>query len=297
MKLFTTANEKSLREIATKNLDGVIFGVHGLSQRIEGPVSLPEVTTLSKIAKANGLEVYLNLNAILHEDDLDKLDDCFSYLAKNSENIDGILFADLAVFETAKSVDLTDKLIYYPETYLTNPGDVAFWNNEQIKSVVLTREMTLEDIKTIGTGSNMPLTIIGHGYLNMFHSKRRLIKSFFDYTKKQHAKKYHNKVLKLKEEIREEQYPIIQDDFGTHVFRANPLASFKVLESLKPHVAVFVVDGMLFGLERHMKILDDYVRALAGETVDSSAYHDHDDGFYFKKTVYEKGKEPGHDQD
>jgi putative protease len=234
--------------------------------------------------------VWINLNALCHEDDLEGLNVILKNIA--SLSIDGILFADLAVYQYAKTYNLTEKLIYYPETYTTSAYDVTFWHKEGIKSLIIGREMTLEDIKKMSDDQPLPLTLVGHGYLNMFHSKRPLVENFFKHTKDHPTDALkNNRNLTLIEERRNETYPILQDDYGTHIFRSKPIASFSVLDEIKDSVDTMIIDTVLLREDTITQVINDYLTALAGEPVDMTRYDTTTDtGFYFKETGTKKGE-------
>lgn len=287
MKLIVTASNDTIFSLLDKAIDGIILPIKNHAMRFGETFDLNDLASYIKQAHQKNKQLFVAVNAIYHEDKLDDLAETMMTLSTLA--IDGIYFADLAVYEFAQSYGLKDKLIYYPETYVTNYQDMAFWASEQIKSAVLSREMTLEDIEAISKNSPLSVSIIGHGYLNMFHSKRRLIKTFFDYTKHKQKTDLTNQTYKIIEEIRDEAYPIYQDQFGTHIFREKPLASIRVFESLTPYVDNFIIDTQFYQNDVIYDIIDDYVALKAGHSIDASKYDDHDDGFYYKKTVYKQG--------
>jgi len=288
MNLIVSATRDTLTPLLNSAIAGLIFPLKDLSMRHAESFSLEAITKHVNTAHTHNKMAYISVNAIFHEDDLEGLKEMFKTL--HTIPFDGLYFADLAVYQIAESYGLEEKLIYYPETYVTSDLDMAFWAEQSIKSAVLSREMTLEDIKTIHKNSPLEVSIIGHGYVNMFHSKRRLIKTFLEHTKEKDANDTFNKPYTIIEEIRDEKYPIYQDTFGTHVFRAKPLSSVRVFETIKKHVDHFIIDTQFYSKDRILAIVNDYVKLQNGQTIDESSYDDHDDGFYFKKTVYTQKK-------
>lgn len=286
-------HERLLDSLLKKEIQAVIVGVDKLSHRMETTFPLDEIEIFVKRIHNQNKKILLNMNALLHHPQLPLLEESFANI--NELNIDGILFADLAVYQAAKRYNLEDKLIYYPETYLTSNEDVRFWQGENIQSVVLGRELTLNDIEMIGKDKALPLVLVGHGYLNMFHSRRPLVENFLKFTNDEHPEDLKDKKnLTIVEEIRDEAYPIVQDDFGTHVFRAKPLASFKALERLKPIIDMFIIDTLFFKDEAILTTVDDYLNFAqkADESIIKKYEATHDEGFYHKRTIYlEKGGE------
>lgn len=287
MKYMVTTPKASLESMLLKPIDGIIIGIEGLAQRTDALYTPAEIPMIMQKTQRHQKKLWLNCNALFHEPDLAKLEKILKSI--KDLDFDGLLFADLAVYEYAKSFGFRDRLIYYPETYITNPKDVDFWQKQGIKSGVLARELTLESIKAIALKTALPLSLFGHGYVNMFHSKRRLLKTFFDYTKT--ASDASKKTYTIKEELRESTHPIYQDSFGTHIFREKPMASFKVHQQLNPIIDYLIIDALFIDGERLSKITDDYIKLKDGKTIDLSKYNDHDDGFFFKKTIYQHTKE------
>lgn len=288
MKHFISMKRPLLAPLLTKDLDGIIVPLENYAMRQSDYVPLDALSETVEQIKAARKTVWVNMNGIFHQPDLDGLKQAFEQVV--ALDVDGILFADLAVQQLAADYGVTDKLIYYPETYVTADEDLVFWAHEGIHSAVAAKEMTLDDLSAMHEKRAMPLTILGHGYINMFHSKRTLLKTFFKYSKDKPTQSTHKKTFNIVESLRDETYPIYQDAFGTHIFRSQPLQSFSVYDTLKQYVDYLMIDTQFYSNERIMQIVDDYGRCRAGNEP-KGQYDDHDQGFYFKKTVYAQSKE------
>ncbi len=293
MKHMVTAPRHSLDQLLEKDIEGIIIGIEGFAQRSDALYTPKEITPIIKNAKRHHKTVWLNCNALFHEPDLTTLENVLNTI--KTLDFDGLLFADLAVYSLAEKLGFTDRLIYYPETYITNPQDLDFWQKQAIKSAVLARELPLDAIETTAAKTAFPLTLFGHGYVNMFHSKRRLLKTFFDYTNS--TADPTKKTYTIKEELRESTHPIYQDTFGTHIFREKPMASFNVYSQLVPLIDYLIIDSLLIDETRFLTIVDDYIKIQSQIDIDIASYSDHDDGFFFKKTIYQQAKETAHHED
>lgn len=288
MKLAVTLNHKeALSDLLRKDIDAIILGLEHYAHRMETTFDLATLEELIKTIKTHHKNVYIALNIIMHDHQIDGLYEVLNKLS--TLEIDGILFADLAVYMAAKTYDLTQKLIYYPETYVTSLEDTIFWASQSIKAVVLARELTLDDITYILENKPLPVIVVGHGYLNMFHSRRPLVENYFKHTEDQDPIiTKDKKTLTLIEEKRSDRYKIIQDQFGTHIYRAKPLESLSVLDALN-QLDTLIIDTAFFTIEESLAIIDDYVLKRDHKPVDLSHYEaTHDHGFYYKKTVLKK---------
>ena len=290
MKLAVTLTDQASLSKLLPYTDIFIIGLHGLTHRMNTTFDLDTALSLMNEIKSHSKEVFINLNRLYHDEDLTPLEDALKAL--KDTGVDGILFADLAVSEVAESVDLKETLIYAPETYLSHSLDVAFWEEENIKAVLLSKEMTLEDILSLKKHTDFPLGFVGHGYTNMFHSRRPLIENFFKHTKDLDPKALNDKRnLTIVEEIRDEHYPIYQDSYGTHIFRALPRESFSVLHELSSTLDFMIIDSILSKEEEIITAVKDYSDALkhgVNDDVLTKYKKTHDQGLLFKKTVLHK---------
>ena len=290
MKLFVKSDEALLAALLKKDIDGVILGVHPYAQRMREAYTPDKLAVLASEVKTSGKALWLNLNAIIHEGDIEALEYIFEKLG--SIDFDGLVFSDLAVVKLAEAYGLKDRLVYDSETYVTNSEDVLFWQSQGIREVVGARQLTIKDIETVSAKSSMPFAMQLHGYVNMFHSARKLVETFLDHQGEEHPEKHNEESLTMVEKKRpEDPYPVYQDAFGTHVFRSKPMHAFNVFERVKKSVDTFIVSTVLYDETRVLSIVDDLILAnregVSGDML--KRYTDHDEGFLHKKTVYKQG--------
>lgn len=271
--------------------DIYIIGNEVYANRLPGSFSIEDMKTAVELIKSYNKEVYINLNLIIHNEDLEKLNGYLDYLKELS--VHGIIFGDLAVYMYAKKKQLTHVLIYNPDTLNTNLYDPIFWDKKDIKGLTIAKEIVKDEIIEICDNSSMEISIIGHGHLNMFHSRRPLIENFLEYNEEESKKYINNRNLHLIEETRNESYPVFQDLHGTHIFREKCLMSFNEIKELSEHVDVFIIDSILKDSTYIVEIVDIYHKILDNkiqDTIELTKQYskDHDSGFLHKKTVYDK---------
>ncbi|MFW6285155.1 MAG: peptidase U32 family protein [Bacillota bacterium] len=290
MKILIHADEPLVHALVQTKVDGVVLGVRPFAQRMRETYTPSALEPLVETAKSHGKSVFLNVNAIIHEGDLEALDYVFDKI--RDFPVDGILFADLSVIEMADKYGLRHLLIYDAETYLTNHEDTLFWEGEGVRGTIGARQLTAPDILSIAKKSPLPFGIQGHGHVNMFQSARPLIENFFSHLDEEQPDRYNNTRLEMVEAKREDEpYPIYQDDFGTHVFRSKPMHSFHAFKDFKEVLSYFTVDTLFYDESRVLTIARDLVKA-RDEGVDDTLlkrYEDHDEGFLDKKTVLVQG--------
>lgn len=293
MKIAVTPfSVSSISKLSKEGADIFILGNEKYANRLVYSFSTIEITEAKSNILELGKELYINVNLILHNQDIEDVTGFLSFL-KELE-VDGIIFGDLGVYMLAKKLEIESKLIYNPETLNTNYYDTQFWNRKGIKGLTISKEITLEDIKEICQKKEVDVSIIGHGHLNMFHSRRPLVENFFKFTKEEYQKYINNRSLKIVEEIRNESYPIFQDNHGTHIFREKALESYQEINQLKDYIDVFIIDGIFKDTNYLIETISNYKALIESNNLEkakkfSKIYEeDHDSGFLYKKTVYDK---------
>lgn len=293
MKIAVTPHSvNSIEDLAKRGAQIFIIGNDRFANRLTKSYTDQEAKAAVEVIKKLKKEVYISLNLIIHNSDLT---DVSNYLDEiKNLNVDGIVFGDLSVYNLAKKMQMEHLLIYNPETLNTNFYDPEFWSRKGIKGITISKEITLNDIEAICEKSDIEISLIGHGHLNMFHSRRPLIENFFKYNKEEYDKYLDNRNLHLVEEIRNEAYPVFQDNHGTHIFRDKIMESYKEINELQNSLDVFIIDS-IFKDDKYLSDTVSNYRVLMNKfhlekaTKISNKYKkDHDSGFLFKKTVYDK---------
>jgi len=288
MKLLTTLFDLNQMKNLSAYVDGFLIGNDTFGTRLTQSYSIPNLNIAIKNAKFLKKEIYLLCNQMFTDDQLEALKSFISQL--NMDLVHGVIVADIGAILVLKKLGYAKKVIYNPETLLTNSYDVNFLVDEGIYGAYIAKEITLEDIKEIASSKKLKLFMVGHGHLNMFYSKRQLIDNFMHFNEEENT--YHNKQnLKIIEENRKEDpYPILEDQAGTHVFRSQVFASLYHLDELTPSIDYLVIDSifkddmyaMTISALYKEKLIDDELI----EDLKTSYQEVWDEGFLYKKTIY-----------
>ena len=245
------------------------------------------INEIKKITETHPENFYLLINKIIHEEDLDNL----SFFLKTIQKyrISGIVIADLTVYVVAKKLHLEHLIIYQPGTMNTDVFSEEYFHKRNIKGITISRELTLEEIEHFGN-TDLELSLIGHGYLDMFYSKRKLVSNYLIHKNRTDLNLKNNYNLRLNEEIREsEYYPIFEDEYGTHIFRSNKLISKNEIEDLKPFIKDFFIERIFLTddeLIDSIKLYKDQITLFEFQLKHSN----YDSGFYYKRTEKVKGE-------
>lgn len=250
-------------------------------------IALFQVDDIEEAVHKYPNQIYILINRMIHEGDLSTLN---SYLnAFKNMAIKGIVINDLTVFVLAKQHGLEHLIIYQPGSFNTDTFSEVYLSQRRIKGITLSREITLEEIKHFGS-TGLELSLIGHGYLDMFYSKRKLVTNYLIHKQIQGLDLQNNYDLRLNEEIRENEfYPIFEDAFGTHIFRSKKLISYDEIDELEPIITDLYLERIFLSDQEYYDTILLYNNILT-KTEFLKKYKDFDTGFFYKRTEKIKGE-------
>lgn len=283
---------QNIEKLAKNGAEIFILGNDKFANRLVASFSELELKEASETILSLGKDLYINMNLIIHNKDIEHIENFLEFL--KDLHVSGILFGDLGLYNIAKRKQMEHLLIYHPETLNTNFYDKIFWKRKGIKALIISREITLNDMKEIAEDSQIEIGIVGHGHLNMFHSRRPLISNFFKFNDEEYKEYIKNRNLRLVEELRDEVYPVFQDDHGTHIFREKAMESYNEIIELSQSIDFFMIDPIFKTPSYLLETVVNYNQILKSKDINlakeiSEKYkEDHDSGFLFKKTVYDK---------
>ncbi|MBN2504249.1 MAG: U32 family peptidase, partial [Bacilli bacterium] len=221
----TLKNKDEIALLAKIGADAFLLETNLFTRAAESPLSLETIKELVKAIHRRRKKAYVLLNTLIHEADIAMLDEYLEELRRIK--IDAIVCYDLTVILVASKHKLEKLCIYQPGTMSTHPKNLAFYEQLGIKGVTISREITLEEIMGFFTEeTKIEFSLMGHGYQEMFYSQRKLVSAYLN-----HQGLPHDTLAGANLSIREKQrldqfFPIVEDGFGTQIFRAKKLASF-----------------------------------------------------------------------
>lgn len=273
--------------------DGFIASSQEFSCYNDDSYSLEEVLSLKEKVKKSDKEIILNIDRIITEDDLDNL---ICYLEKVINEFDYFIFSDMSIRYFFEEKGMTDKLIYDPKTLVASSNELNINQKDNLK-VILANELSFDEVKEICNESIDKVNLCVFGYHQMFYSKRNLIslyKEFFNINDE-----LKNKKLYLKEELRNEFYPIYESDKGTFIYTDYLYCVFTELLEIKNNLGFIRIGGMFIDEEKYKKIVSMYHRLFLNEN--PNLLYDElkeiepnlSKGFLLNKSVLLKGAEDG----
>lgn len=252
MELLITLRDIKNIELFKDKCDGYLVG-SDFSTGFD--YTLEDIQKINTYCLKNNKKLYIVLDSFIEEDELDILDNYLFELSKL--NISGIYFHDLGVYTKANKYNLKDKLIYDGKTVLCNSKEVKYYLDKNINGVVISRELTLSEVKTILNNNPNKVDMQIFGHLRLSYSKRKFLTNYF----KQINKDYdyiNKKSLYLIEELRDYKMPIIEDKNSTQIYSDYVFLIYKEFNELKDYINRAIIDTLFLDEERIVNVLDDY---------------------------------------
>ena len=279
-------------------LGGKDFGLRAFSDNFD------EADMKEGVAFAHGMgkKVYVTVNIFPHNEDLVTLPDYLRFL--RDIKVDAAIISDLGVYRMAREITPALPLHISTQANNTNWSSVLFWQELGAERVVLSREISLEDIRTIREKVNIQLEAFIHGAMCISYSGRCLMSNYFtdrDANRGECAQpcrwKYH-----LMEEKRPGQYfPVIEDERGTYIFNSKDLCLLPYLPDLiTSGLDSFKIEGRMKSVHYAATVVKVYREAIDSfcqnpadfavkqewiEELLKISHRDYTTGFYFGKTT------------
>lgn len=200
------------------------------------------------------------------------------------------LITDIGLANIAKRLNIINRVIFDPQTMITNKCDLALYSSFNFDALSMSLEFPLKDVIESINEVNASLIYQIFGHRLMFYSKRSLISL---YEEKANIKTSKNHLL-LRESTRDDFIPVIENENGTMMFRSYIISLLKhknEIDLLKyGYLESTYIDDSIF-----LKALKIYSAINKNEMELSEALKkleelnlNINDGFTYKDSVYQK---------
>lgn len=291
MELLLTLRNQDILEKIKESINGIIVGKYFTSGF---DYSLQDLKLLRNYCLKNNLKYYIALDDFISEDDTILLYDYLAFIKKLG--VDGIIFHDLGLFDAALKLNLSDILIYDGKSVLCNSLDTSFYLSTGIDSVIISPELTLQEIKKIVLSNPNKVSMQVFAHQRMSYSKRRFISNYL--SEIGHEDNFDNKKsLYLIEEKRDYQMPILQDNQGTKIYTDYIFEAYEELPYLQQYLKMGIVDSLFIPDKVIQQVLRDYRRIsednchFLKESLKLNYPDNYSSGYLYRKTNISKDEQ------
>lgn len=157
--------------------DAVYIGGYNYSLRANANnFSIQDITEGVAFAHSLGKKVYVTVNILFHNEDLEGLTE---YLTTLSDiGVDAFIVSDLAVIKRIRELNLKPEIHISTQESSVNKFAVKFWENVGATRVVLARECSKIDILDIKNNTDAELEVFIHGAMCTSYSGRCVLSNY-----------------------------------------------------------------------------------------------------------------------
>jgi putative protease len=231
--------------------DAVFLGLSRFSLRaMADNFSESDLENAVRILHGAGKKVYVTVNILPHNRDISAIRDHLTFL--KSAQPDGVIVSDIGTFEMAAEFCPDIPLHVSTQANITNFRAARFWERLGAKRLVLSRELTVNEIRDIRSRVSIDLECFVHGAICISYSGRCYISSFM-------ANRMANRgectnscrwnYTLMEEKRQHESAPVYENDRGTFILSSRDLCMIEHLDKLaEAGINSFKIEGRMKGV-------------------------------------------------
>ncbi len=229
--------------------DAVYLGDSRFSLRGKaGNFAGEELRAAVHYARAHNVRAYVTVNIFPHNRDLPALEEHIEQLGEIAP--DAVIVSDPGLFVLVKKKAPNLPLHISTQANITNVAAARFWEDSGARRLVLSRELSLDEIGEIRKKTSIELEIFVHGSICISYSGRCYISSFLA-SRGANTGECTNSCrwnyALVEEKRRGEYFPVFEDSRGTYLMSSKDLC-------MLPHLPLLMGAGIdSFKIEGRMK--------------------------------------------
>ena len=241
---------------------GKAFGLRAYG----GNFTREEMKEAVEYAHSMGKKVYITVNIIPRNEDLEGLDTYLKYL--QDIHADAVLISDLGVFDIAREAAPDLPVHVSTQASAANWRTVRRWKDMGASRVVLAREVSLSEMADIRKRVDIELEVFGHGALCISWSGRCLLSNYFTNGKRQSNRGECIQACRFKYSVMEESrpgqyFPVEEDEHGTYIFNSKDLCMIDhIPELIEAGVSSLKIEGRMKSVHYVATVVSVYRKAI-----------------------------------
>ena len=232
--------------------------------------TMDELTEGINFAHEKGKKVYLTMNIIPHNDDLEGLPGYVKQL--KGLFLDGIIISDPGIMNIVKDIIPEMEIHLSTQASTTSYAAVNFWYQQGIRRIILARELSLMEIKEIieKIPNDMKIETFVHGAMCISYSGRCLLSNYMtgrDANRGSCAHPCRWKYHLVEEKRPGEYFPVTEDEKGAYFFNSKDLCMIEHMPSLiDAGISAFKIEGRMKSayyvatiVKAYRQVIDSYL--------------------------------------
>ncbi|OGW56161.1 MAG: hypothetical protein A2Z09_03410 [Nitrospirae bacterium RBG_16_43_8] len=256
---------EKLRTALHYGADAVYLGDSRFSLRCKaGNFEPEELKDAIKYAHARNKKAYVTVNIFPHNSDLKGMEEYIEFL--KDAKPDAVILSDPGFFMMFKKSAPEIAVHVSTQANITNSEAARFWENLGAKRLVLSRELTIDEIKEIRSKVKIELEVFVHGSICISYSGRCYISSFLTSRSANRGECTNScrwNYTLMEEKRQGEHFPVFEDDRGTYVMSSKDLCMIEHLHLMKDAgIDSFKIEGRMKGINYVAGVVKTYREAI-----------------------------------
>lgn len=212
-------------------LAGTSFGMRSFA----GNFSPEELPGAVEYAHSQGVKVHVTVNTMPRNDEVSRLP---AYLEQlDSAKVDALILADLGAFTLAGKFAPHCQRHISTQQSVSNYECAQAWFDLGAQRVVLARELSLDEIRTIRhkVSPELEIETFGHGAMCVSYSGRCLLSNYMtgrDSNRGECAQPCRYQYALMEEKRPGEYFPVFEDEKGTYILNSRDMCTIDHLKEL-----------------------------------------------------------------
>ncbi|MEG6613257.1 U32 family peptidase [Pseudoclostridium thermosuccinogenes] len=253
-------------------------------------------------AHSRGKKVYLTMNIIPHNEDIEGMAEYVKVVTKIG--VDAILVSDPGVYSIVREASPDMEIHLSTQANNTNWKSAEFWYRHGVKRIVLARELSLKEIEEIRERApkDLEFEVFVHGAMCISYSGRCLLSSYMagrDANRGECAHPCRWKYYLVEEKRPGEYMPVYENERGTFIFNSRDLCMIEhIPELINTGVSSLKIEGRMKSsfyvatvVKAYRDAIDAYYNDPEGyrfnpkwlEEISKVSHREFTTGFYFNK--------------
>lgn len=257
MELILNTNTIGYKHFLTTPIDIITIGLKNFCCEEVYCVKLSKLKKAISLIKEHGKKLYLNLTYFPQEKEILKFKKVINKLV--ALNIDKFIISDLGILNIFIELNSQDKVVLDLQTYVTNKYSAKSLLSLGIDSVILSKEITLNDIKEISNFNKGNIGLLCQGYYPITYSKRPILNSYY----KNFKKKKNDDLHFIKEENREDLFFLTETKNNLKVYYNKQYSLFNYLQEISAlNIKYLKIDSVFLEKNEIIQYINIYKEAI-----------------------------------
>lgn len=252
MEILVSLKRKDMYKRISSMIDGVVLGTK-YSFYCDHAFNESEIDEVINECQKDNKKVFLLVNLVMHEEYKNEVRE---FVKKFVNDNVYYIFQDLGVLNILLSLNLEKRGIYNPITMITNYEDLLMYEALGIDGIGVSNEIPLDDVKKCVEKSKN-VFYLGFGYHPIYQTYRKLASLYKEYSKLG----FSLDGLSIKELNKEDRLPIIENEYGSIVFRSGVISILEYIDKVEK-LKYLLLDGIFIDEDMYLKVITIYYNVI-----------------------------------